>query len=193
MYIMENGGPFDKDDIKRTKWINGALKQVETSQQHGSYHIVCNCLLMTTLNSIAVLKQQGSAFDFGLSSTLAPIRCLCTVWSEQHLQLQGSCKPSLAASKLLMCICFHVSDRVQASDCCSSTVTLQHGVQVKTAVQNGYDLRGYHYWTLLDNYEWNFAYQHKFGLYKWDREDPDGKRTLRNGSKVSNRTASEMR
>ena len=57
-------------------------------------------------------------------------------------------------------------------------------MQVKTAVQNGYDLRGYHYWTLLDNYEWNMAYQHKFGLYKWDREDPAGKRTLRDGSKV---------
>lgn len=24
--------------------------------------------------------------------------------------------------------------------------------QVKTAVQDGYDLRGYHYWTLLDNF-----------------------------------------
>ncbi|KAA6427060.1 MAG: beta-glucosidase [Trebouxia sp. A1-2] len=82
MYVMENGGPFDKDDTRRTKWINGALEQV------------------------------------------------------------------------------------------------------KTAVRDGYDLRGYHYWTLLDNFEWNFAYRLKFGLYKWDREDPSGKRTLRNGAKV---------
>lgn len=58
------------------------------------------------------------------------------------------------------------------------------GMQVKTAVKDGYDLRGYHYWTLLDNFEWNFAYDLKFGLYEWDREDPAGKRTLRNGAKV---------
>ena len=32
MYIMENGGPFDKDDTRRTKWINGALEQVVTLQ-----------------------------------------------------------------------------------------------------------------------------------------------------------------
>lgn len=52
-------------------------------------------------------------------------------------------------------------------------------------MRDGYDLRGYHYWTLLDNFEWNFAYDLKFGLYEWDREDPAGKRTLRNGAKVS--------
>lgn len=80
--------------------------------------------------------------------------------------------------------CFNVSTRVYACDYCSSAVTLWHSVQVKTAVRDGYDLRGYHYWTLLDNFEWNFAYRLKFGLYKWDREDPSGKRTLRNGAKV---------
>ena len=63
------------------------------------------------------------------------------------------------------------------------------GVQVKTAIKDGYDLRGYHYWTLLDNFEWNFAYDLKFGLYEWDREDPAGKRTLRNGAKVGGRQA----
>lgn len=57
-------------------------------------------------------------------------------------------------------------------------------MQVKTAVKDGYDLRGYHYWTLLDNFEWNFAYDLKFGLYEWDQKDPAGKRTLRNGAKV---------
>lgn len=51
-------------------------------------------------------------------------------------------------------------------------------------MKDGYNLRGYHYWTLLDNFEWNFAYDLKFGLYEWDREDPAGNRTLRNGAKV---------
>ena len=66
-----------------------------------------------------------------------------------------------------------------------SATSLRRGMQVKTAVRDGYDLRGYHYWTLLDNFEWNFAYDLKFGLYEWDREDPAGKRTLRNGAKVT--------
>lgn len=34
------------------------------------------------------------------------------------------------------------------------------------------------------NAEWSFAYDLKFGLYEWDREDPAGKRTLREGAKV---------
>ena len=32
--------------------------------------------------------------------------------------------------------------------------------------------------------EWSFAYDLKFGLYEWDRDDPAGKRTLREGAKV---------
>ena len=28
MYVMENGAPFDKDDTRRTEWINSALEQV---------------------------------------------------------------------------------------------------------------------------------------------------------------------
>ena len=75
----------------------------------------------------------------------------------------------------------------RAAHSAGAWVRLTHlwpGMQVKTAVKDGYDLRGYHYWTLLDNFEWNFAYDLKFGLYEWDREDPAGKRTLRNGAKV---------
>ena len=114
MYIMENGGPFDKDDDRRTKWINSALEQVENSQQHGLYYTDCNCLLMTTINSIAVLKQVGSAFDFGLSSTLAPMRCLCTLFGQSSTSscILRCCRPSSAACKLLMSSCIHESNRV---------------------------------------------------------------------------------
>ena len=37
---------------------------------------------------------------------------------------------------------------------------------------------------MQDNFEWNFAYDLKFGLYEWNREDPAGERTLRDGAKV---------
>jgi beta-glucosidase/6-phospho-beta-glucosidase/beta-galactosidase len=56
--------------------------------------------------------------------------------------------------------------------------------QVKQAVNDGYDLRGYHYWTLLDDYEFNYGYDLKFGLYAWDPKDKDSQRTERAGAKV---------
>jgi beta-glucosidase/6-phospho-beta-glucosidase/beta-galactosidase len=58
-------------------------------------------------------------------------------------------------------------------------------LQVKQAVEDGYDLRGYHYWTLLDDYEFNYGYDLKFGLYAWDPKDTDSRRTERAGAKVS--------
>ena len=57
-------------------------------------------------------------------------------------------------------------------------------LQVKQAVKDGYDLRGYHYWTLLDDYEFNYGYDLKFGLYAWDPKDKESQRTQRAGAKV---------
>ena len=58
-------------------------------------------------------------------------------------------------------------------------------MQVEKAVQDGYDVRGFMYWTLVDNFEWAFAYELKFGLYEFNPEwgDP-AKRRLKEGSKV---------
>ena len=58
-------------------------------------------------------------------------------------------------------------------------------VQVQRAVEDGYDVRGFFYWTLVDNFEWAFAYELKFGLYEFNPEwgDP-ARRRLKDGSKV---------
>ncbi|MCA9696977.1 MAG: glycoside hydrolase family 1 protein [Myxococcales bacterium] len=44
------------------------------------------------------------------------------------------------------------------------------------AIAAGYDVRGYMYWTLVDNYEWNHGMQLRFGLYALE---DDKQRTLR--------------
>ena len=48
------------------------------------------------------------------------------------------------------------------------------------ALMDGYDIRGYFYWTLMDNFEWAEGYMMKFGLYEVDFTTQ--KRELRKGS-----------
>ncbi len=57
----------------------------------------------------------------------------------------------------------------------------RHLYAVAKAVQDGFDVRGYHYWTLMDNWEWCDGYNQGFGLYHVDFSTQE--RTLRNGAK----------
>uniref|UniRef100_A0A383W4H1 Glycoside hydrolase family 1 protein n=1 Tax=Tetradesmus obliquus TaxID=3088 RepID=A0A383W4H1_TETOB len=51
------------------------------------------------------------------------------------------------------------------------------------AIADGADVRGFYYWTLVDNFEWNAGYLMEFGLYAWQ---PDGSvdRKLKEGAKA---------
>ena len=35
--------------------------------------------------------------------------------------------------------------------------------------QQGYDVRGYFHWSLVDNFEWSEGWHLRFGLYELDR------------------------
>lgn len=56
----------------------------------------------------------------------------------------------------------------------------QYLAALERAVNENYTIKGYYYWTLLDNFEWDEGYDMKFGLYHVDFVTQ--KRTLRKGS-----------
>jgi len=35
-------------------------------------------------------------------------------------------------------------------------------------IARGFDVRGYHHWTLVDNFEWDSGWDLRFGLYELD-------------------------
>ena len=58
----------------------------------------------------------------------------------------------------------------------------QYLKMVSLALEDGLDIRGYFYWTLVDNFEWDMGWDSCFGLYSLDR--PTQKRKLKDGGKV---------
>ena len=60
---------------------------------------------------------------------------------------------------------------------------------VHRAIRDGADVRGYHAWTLLDNFEWAEGYHQRFGLAWVDF--PGGERTLKESGRWYGRVATE--
>ena len=57
----------------------------------------------------------------------------------------------------------------------------EHIHEMKRAIDDGADVRGFFYWSLMDNFEWTKGYSQKFGLYEYDFKTHDMR--LREGAK----------
>lgn len=66
---------------------------------------------------------------------------------------------------------------------------VDHLMWAARAIRDGVDLRGYFYWTLIDNYEWNHGMDIRMGLYAVDEDDPTKARVARQAVPVFGRIA----
>lgn len=66
-----------------------------------------------------------------------------------------------------------------ADDLTASSFLVRHLSWLRRAVRDGADVRGYFYWSLLDNYEWNHGMSIRYGLYAVDETQPAKPRTPR--------------
>lgn len=69
----------------------------------------------------------------------------------------------------------------------------RHLQYIWRGIQDGCDIRGYYFWSLVDNYEWNHGMDMKFGLYAVDPADPAKKRVRRPAGEMYARIARENR
>ena len=68
-----------------------------------------------------------------------------------------------------------------ATDTIRARFIQQHLYVLSEILKAGYDVRGFYYWSLLDNFEWLEGFEKRFGLFEVDYKT--FKRTLREGSK----------
>jgi len=69
-----------------------------------------------------------------------------------------------------------------ANDQIRETYIKKYIYAVSKAISEGANVVGYYYWSLMDNFEWAFGYDMKFGLYEVDFDNQE--RKLRDGSKA---------
>jgi beta-glucosidase len=63
-----------------------------------------------------------------------------------------------------------VSEDGRIRDAEREAYILAHVAAVREAIEDGADVRGYFVWSLLDNFEWAWGYEKRFGIVRVDYE-----------------------
>jgi len=66
----------------------------------------------------------------------------------------------------------------------------EHLKAAHMAIENGVDVRGYFYWSLIDNFEWHWGFKPRFGLVEIDRRN-NLKRKIRKSAKCYSKVCEE--
>ena len=124
--------------------------------------------------SHARLKFCAFSFSPFITATRPYIR---TTDTGQEVYPMGLYQAITAAAHLNKPIIITENGVADAHNACRQDYLRQHLAVVETALHTGYNVRGYFYWSLTDNFEWCHGYAHKFGLYAVDFTTQE--RTLR--------------
>jgi beta-glucosidase len=124
----------------------------------------------------AIIKYE---FPFGLCHTSRPEELLDG--SSRALYAEGLYRSIQKASTLRIPLYIAENGINDPEDTLKNNYLKRHLFVIKFALEKGYDIRGYFWWTLMDSFSWNRNMGSKMGLYAIDQETKE--RTLREGAK----------
>ncbi len=101
--------------------------------------------------------------------------------AEYRLYPQGIYHAIVECSELGVPIYITENGIADAQDNRRGTFIKRYIFAISQALKDGYDVKGYFYWTLIDNFEWAEGYSLKFGLFEFDYETKE--RTMREGAR----------
>jgi beta-glucosidase len=126
----------------------------------------CHEIIKVGLSQIGILKAR----DF---EERAPD-------NNKAIYPEGLYRAIVKAAELRVPIFVTENGIADATDIMRNEFIKKHLYVVQYACDNGYDVRGYHYWTPIDSNGWKKNYTSKYGFYAVDSETKE--RSLRNGA-----------
>ena len=92
----------------------------------------------------------------------------CLYWGPKFLYERYGLPIVVTENGLANCDWVHVNGEVE--DPARIDYVRRHLLRLRQAANEGVDVAGYFYWSIMDNFEWDRGYQQRFGLLHVDFE-----------------------
>lgn len=127
---------------------------------------------VSTVNSALKLKYIGGlpAYD-SLPSDLPKTDMNWDIYPQGFRKVLGQLK------KYSLPVVITENGIGDAQDVNKSRYLAEHLFEVGKAIEDGVDVRGYFFWSLTDNFEWDHGFCPRFGLFRIDYSSPARTRT----------------